>query len=146
MASWTWFLADPPYVGGRALHLLMPVSEESVCRQLTKLLISLVLDDIFFWIFWRHSLDVGTLVPNNSCMSFSLLVGLLPYWHFGNIGISPVLDEIYFWNFLVTFIDKFGTFLIIFGLLFVSLVVSFWDLLVLFVCFTATISKKWKSK
>ena len=31
-------------------------------------------------------------------MSFSLLVTLLTYWIYVNIGISPVLD-IYFWNF-----------------------------------------------
>ena len=33
-------------------------------------------------------------------MSVSLLVGLLPYWNYTNIGISPVLDEISFWIFL----------------------------------------------
>ena len=32
-------------------------------------------------------------------MSVSLLVGLLPYWKYTNIGISPALDEISFWNF-----------------------------------------------
>ena len=36
-------------------------------------------------------------------MSVSLLVGLLPYWNYTNIGISPVLEEISFWNFLETF-------------------------------------------
>ena len=34
-----------------------------------------------------------------SCMSVSLLVGLLPYWNYTNLGISPALDEISFWNF-----------------------------------------------
>ena len=34
-----------------------------------------------------------------SCMSVSLLVSLLPYWNHVNIGISPVLDDIYFWIF-----------------------------------------------
>ena len=43
------------------------------------------------------------------CMSASLLVGLLPYWHSANIGISPVLDEISFWNFLETFLRYFWT-------------------------------------
>ena len=37
-------------------------------------------------------------------MSVSLLIGSLPYWNYTNIGISPVLDEISFWNFLETFL------------------------------------------
>ena len=37
-------------------------------------------------------------------MSVSLLVGLLPYFNYRNIGISPVLDEICFWKFLETFL------------------------------------------
>ena len=32
-------------------------------------------------------------------MSVSLFVGKLPYWYRVNIGISPVLNEIYFWFF-----------------------------------------------
>ena len=31
------------------------------------------------------------------CMSVSLLVGLLPYWNYTNMGISPVLEEIFSW-------------------------------------------------
>ena len=31
-------------------------------------------------------------------MSVSLLVGLLPYWNYTNIGISPVLEEIWDWE------------------------------------------------
>ena len=42
-------------------------------------------------------------------MSVSLLVGLLLYWNWANIGISPVPDEIFFWNFLETFIGCFYT-------------------------------------
>ena len=38
-----------------------------------------------------------------SCMSVNLFVSLLPYWYYVNMGISPVLDEISFWHFLVTF-------------------------------------------
>ena len=34
-----------------------------------------------------------------SCMCVSLLVSLLPYWNYVYIGISPILDDIYFWNF-----------------------------------------------
>ena len=37
-------------------------------------------------------------------MSVSLLVGLLPYWYYTNIAISPLLKEISFWNFLETFL------------------------------------------
>ena len=39
-----------------------------------------------------------------SCMSVSLLVCLLPYWNYENKGISPVLEEISFWNFLETYL------------------------------------------
>ena len=38
-----------------------------------------------------------------SCMSVSVLVDLLPYWNYTNIGIAPILDKIFFWNFLDTF-------------------------------------------
>ena len=64
--------------------------------------ISPVLDEKAFWNFWRHSWDVGTLVPNKSnfCMSVSLLIGILPYWNTANAGISLVLDWIYFSIFL----------------------------------------------
>ena len=34
-----------------------------------------------------------------SCMSVSPLVSLLPYWNQANTGITPVLNEIYFWIF-----------------------------------------------
>ena len=35
-----------------------------------------------------------------SCMSVNLLVDLPPYGNHTNIGITPLLDEIFFWNFL----------------------------------------------
>ena len=59
--------------------------------------------------FWTHSWDVNTLVPNDSKkirVSLSLLTGLLPYWNSTNEGISPVPDEISFWNFLKTFLVR----------------------------------------
>ena len=37
-------------------------------------------------------------------MPLNLLVGLLPYWNYTNIGISPFLDAISFWNFLEAFL------------------------------------------
>ena len=42
-------------------------------------------------------------------MSVSLLVGLLPYWNLTNVGISPILEEISFWNFLETFLGCWYT-------------------------------------
>ena len=33
-------------------------------------------------------------------MSFILLVGLIPHWNSTNLGISPVLEEMYFWSLL----------------------------------------------
>ena len=51
-------------------------------------------------ISWRHSWDIFTLVSNNSDF---LLFGLLSYWNYTNIGISPILDKISFWNFLETY-------------------------------------------
>ena len=44
-----------------------------------------------------------------SCMCVSLLVGLLPYWNYVNIGISPVLDEISFWTFFEAFLGGLYT-------------------------------------
>ena len=35
-----------------------------------------------------------------SCMSVNLLVDLPPYGNHTNIGITPLLDKIFFWNFL----------------------------------------------
>ena len=45
--------------------------------------ISPVPDETSSWYFWRHSWDVGILVPNNFNfhVSVSLLLGLLPYWN-----------------------------------------------------------------
>ena len=43
-------------------------------------------------------------------MSVSLLVSLLPYWNYTNIGISPVLNKISFWIFLETFLGCWSTF------------------------------------
>ena len=33
-------------------------------------------------------------------MALILLLGLLPCWNYVNIGITPVLDKVYFWIFL----------------------------------------------
>ena len=44
-----------------------------------------------------------------ACMSVSVLGGSLPYWNYINIGISPFLDEIAFWNFLETFLGCWYT-------------------------------------
>ena len=41
----------------------------------------------------------GSKSSQISCMSVSLLVGLLSYWNYADIGISPHLDDIYFCNF-----------------------------------------------
>ena len=43
-------------------------------------------------------------------MCVSLLVGLLSYWNYTNIGISPVLNKISFWIFLETFLGCWSTF------------------------------------
>ena len=56
---------------------------------------------------WSHSLRFGE--NQIVCMSVSLLVGLLSYWNYTNVGISPVLDEIFFWKFLETFLGCFYT-------------------------------------
>ena len=37
-------------------------------------------------------------------MYVSVLVGLLLYWKYANVGISPDLDDTSFWNFLETFL------------------------------------------
>ena len=68
----------------------------------TNIGISLVLDEISFWNFLETFL--GCLYTLSklfriSCMSFSLLVGLLPYWYETNKGISPVLIDISVWHF-----------------------------------------------
>ena len=52
-------------------------------------------------------------------MSVSLLVGLLPYWNYTNIGISLVLDEISFWNLLETFLGCWKIFQIILNFLYI---------------------------
>ena len=41
-------------------------------------------------------------VNSNSFMCISLFFGSFPYWNKTNIWISPVLQEISFWNFLET--------------------------------------------
>ena len=43
-------------------------------------------------------------------MAVILLVGLLPYWNYVNIGISAVVDKIYFWNFWIHSQDISGLF------------------------------------
>ena len=62
--------------------------------------------DIFLRFFWRHSWDVGTLIPNNFEILVCLSVGYLAYFltEITQIKITPVLDEIFFWNFLETFL------------------------------------------
>ena len=64
--------------------------------------ISLFLEEISFWNFWRHSWAVSQLIPNNTeflvCLSVCYL--LLPYWNQTKMGIPLLLDEISFWNFL----------------------------------------------
>ena len=69
--------------------------------------ISFVLDEISLWNFLETFLVCWQANSKwfwNSFMSLSLLVGLLPYWNYSNIGISPVLEEISFWNFMETFL------------------------------------------
>ena len=64
--------------------------------------ISQVLDKISFWFFleiflgWWYTCYKWFLF---FCMSVSLIVGLLSYWNYTTIGISPVLDKISFLNF-----------------------------------------------
>ena len=72
----------------------------------TNIGIATILDEMFFWNFldtffrlWYTSSKYFLF----SCMSVSLLVDLLPYWYYTNIGIAPILDEIFFWNFSDTF-------------------------------------------
>ena len=79
----------------------------------TNIGITPVLDDIFFWNFldtffglWYTSSKYFWF----SCMFVNLLVGLLPYRNKTNIGISPVFDELSFWNFLDTFLRCLYTF------------------------------------
>ena len=43
-------------------------------------------------------------------MAVILLVGLLPYWNYFNIGISAVVDKIYFWYFWIHSQDIYGLF------------------------------------
>ena len=74
--------------------------------------ITQVLDDMSFWNLLETS--TGCCYTNSeifciSCVSVSLLVDLLPYWNYRNIGITPVLDEIQFWNSLETFLGCFYT-------------------------------------
>ena len=56
-------------------------------------------------IFWRHFWDVGTLIPNKSEFLVCLSVCYLAYifTEITQIWITPVLDDISFWNFLETF-------------------------------------------
>ena len=64
--------------------------------------ISLVLE-ISFWIVLEAFLERFHNEVKYfwiSCISVSLLVSLLPYWYYINIDISPILDEIFFWNFM----------------------------------------------
>ena len=81
--------------------------------------------------FWRHSWDVGTLFRNNFeflvCQSLSWLTSLLKL----DKGISPVLNEIFFLNFLKTFLRCWCWFKIILTSLYVcqsgSLVLPYWN-------------------
>ena len=64
---------------------------------------------IFFWmiyfyeVIWRHTHEVFTFFPIITifCMSVSPLVGLVPYWKYAKMGISPVLGElsVYFFRY-----------------------------------------------
>ena len=61
--------------------------------------------ETFVGYFWTFSRSFWI-----SCLSVSLLVGLLPYWNYDNTGISLVLDEISFWIFLEAFLGCWYTF------------------------------------
>ena len=66
-----------------------------------------VLDEISYWIFLHTFLGCCYNRSKYFCiswMSLSLWVGLLPYWNCTNIGLSPVMDDI----FLKTFWTHFG--------------------------------------
>ena len=75
----------------------------------------------------------------NSCMSVSLLVGLLPYWNYTNIGISPVLDDIFFW--IVFNIPRMFVHLFQMILNFMHVCQSFWNFLETFLGQIYTSSK-----
>ena len=99
------FSADPPLLGSVSTftHVCVCVCVISWLN----CLISLVLDDKSFWNLLETFL--GCFYTSSkwfwiSCMSVSLLVGLLSYWNLTNIGISPVLDDISFWIFLEAFL------------------------------------------
>ena len=66
-----------------------------------------VLGDISFWTFLetiQGNFWTIAMLFWISCMSVSMLVGLVPYWKYTNIGISPVLDKISVWHFLEAFL------------------------------------------
>ena len=75
--------------------------------------ISPVQDEIYSWKFLETFPGFIWTISKLywiSCMSFSLLVGSHPYWNYVNIGISPVLDKIYFLNFWRHSLDISGLF------------------------------------
>ena len=79
----------------------------------TKVGLSPVLYEISFWNFLEAFLGCFYTCSKwfwISCMSVNLLVGLLPYWNYTNIGISPYLEDITFSNFLETFLGCLYTF------------------------------------
>ena len=67
--------------------------------------------DIFLIFFETLMILLYTISKclHTSCMYVSPLVGLLTDWNEANIGISPVLDEIFFWNFSETFLGCWHT-------------------------------------
>ena len=86
-SEWDIFLIFSGYILGMLVHLLqMILIFTFVCRSVCLLTslpeldrgISPVLDEISYWIFWRHSWHVGTFVPNNSDFLFVCQSGS---WH-----------------------------------------------------------------
>ena len=74
--------------------------------------ISPVLDETSFFNLFESFLGcsyTSSKYFKNSCIYVSPLVGLLPYWNYKNLGISLVLDKIFFWIFLETFPGYFWT-------------------------------------
>ena len=93
------------------------------------------LDETSFWMFLETFLGYFWTVSKLfwiSCMSVSLLVSFLPYWYYVNIEITPLLDEIFFWNFMEKFPGNFWTIFKSFWIscMYVSLLVglfSYWN-------------------
>ena len=81
------------------------------------------LDEISFWYFWETLQGYVWTICKLIwifCMSVSLLAGLHSYWDYANIEISPVLDDLYFWIILETFLGLGKKIWIILNILYVS--------------------------